>query len=321
MKLNRQRAVLAAALLFVTAAPSFAQTTGPVQYQLMDAAEYAEGCFPPCLCPIFVNRDLTGTFVLQYTFSDPAGYDHYDVTNVHWLRGAGTTVDTITGQGEYRRGGQFALQEQLMLDLSVNGNPPAHFDSGLILAQSAFPNLDLPVSVNGFYCYDTVYTVTASPFEAGSPYCFGDGTGTACPCGNSGATGNGCASSVNASGANLIGQGTASLANDSVALVSTGTPNASVLFFQGTQSVNGGAGAVFGDGLRCAAGTVVRLKTITAVNGESRIPGPLDPELSLMGGIGAPGTYYYQAWYRNAAAFCTIATFNLTNGYKLDWTP
>jgi hypothetical protein len=321
MKLNHQPVLLAAALLCLAAAPSSAQTTGPVQYQLDDPAGYTEGCYPPCLCPIWFTGDVNGTFVLQYTMSDPAGFDHYDVLNVHWLRGLGTTVDTITGQGEYLRGGQVALQERLTLDLSLNGNPPEHFDSGLIPAQSPFPSLDLPISLNGMYCYDKVYQVSASPFGAGSPYCFGDGTGTACPCGNSGAAGNGCANSVNASGANLIGQGTASLSNDTVVLISTGTPNASVLFFQGTQRVNGGAGVVFGDGLRCAAGTVVRLKTLPAVNGEARVPGPTDPHLSLMGGIAAPGTYDYQAWYRNAADFCTIATFNLTNGYELNWTP
>jgi hypothetical protein len=29
----------------------------------------------------------------------------------------------------------------------------------------------------------------------------------------------------------------------------------------------------------------------------------------------------YQAWYRNAAAFCTPSTFNLTNGYSVTWAP
>jgi hypothetical protein len=35
--------------------------------------------------------------------------------------------------------------------------------------------------------------------------------------------------------------------------------------------------------------------------------------------IAAPGSRYYQVWYRNAAAFCTTGTFNLTNGLQLDW--
>jgi hypothetical protein len=302
-----------------TASPSAAQTTGALLYRLDGPAAFFEGCFNPCTCLVSYFGDVTGTFVVQYTSTDLAGFDHYSVTNVQWVRVLGQTADALTGQGEYLRGGPLPQQERLTLDLSLNGMTPEHFDSGLVPLQSVYPRIDLPISVNGMVCYDRVYTVSSAP-DAGGAYCFGDGTGTACPCGNSGAPGNGCASSVNASGANLIGQGIASVSNDSVVLVSTGTPDSSVLFFQGTQSVNGGAGSVFGDGLRCAGGSVARLKTLSATAGEARVPGPLDPPLSLMGGVAAPGTYYYQAWYRNAAAFCTSATFNLTNGYKLDWT-
>ncbi|MCY2959186.1 MAG: hypothetical protein NTY35_03390 [Planctomycetota bacterium] len=28
-----------------------------------------------------------------------------------------------------------------------------------------------------------------------------------------------------------------------------------------------------------------------------------------------------QVWYRNAAAFCTASTFNLTNGLSAVWVP
>jgi hypothetical protein len=27
----------------------------------------------------------------------------------------------------------------------------------------------------------------------------------------------------------------------------------------------------------------------------------------------------YQVWYRNAAAFCTPDTYNLTNGFEVTW--
>ncbi|MEY4775009.1 MAG: hypothetical protein RIT40_2044, partial [Planctomycetota bacterium] len=29
----------------------------------------------------------------------------------------------------------------------------------------------------------------------------------------------------------------------------------------------------------------------------------------------------YQVWYRNAAAFCSAETFNLTNGVLATWSP
>jgi hypothetical protein len=149
----------------------------------------------------------------------------------------------------------------------------------------------------------------------GVPYCFGDGTGTACPCGNNGAAGNGCASSVNANGANLTTSGSANLANDTLVLQGTGMANSSCLYFQGTSQIS----AAFGDGLRCAGGTVIRLGTKTNVGGASQYPTAGNPSISVKGAVTAPGTRTYQTWYRNAAAFCTPSTFNLTNGILITW--
>jgi hypothetical protein len=153
-------------------------------------------------------------------------------------------------------------------------------------------------------------------------FCFGDGSGTACPCGNFGAPGNGCANSLNAAGANLAASGAASIAGDTLALVGTGMGNGAALYFQGTTQVNGGAGAVFGDGLRCAGGTVTRLGTETNSSGASQYPTGTEPSISVRGMISAPGSVrHYQCWYRNAAAFCTVETFNLTNGTTVTWVP
>ncbi len=151
-------------------------------------------------------------------------------------------------------------------------------------------------------------------------FCFGDGTGTPCPCGNVGALGNGCPSSVNPDGANLLASGSSSLAFDTLVLSGTGMTNSSALYFQGTSQAGGGSGAVFGDGLRCAAGSIVRLKTVVNVTGASQYPEPGDPSVSLRGMVGAPSTRTYQVWYRNAAAFCNAETFNLSNGVQVTWT-
>jgi hypothetical protein len=150
----------------------------------------------------------------------------------------------------------------------------------------------------------------------GVPFCFGDGSGTACPCGNSGAAGNGCASSVNANGANLTTTGSASLANDTLVLHGTGMPNSNCLYFQGTSQIS----VVFGDGLRCAGGTIVRLGTKTNAAGASQFPSGADPSVHVKGAVSIPGSVRtYQTWYRNAAAFCSPSTFNLTNGVLVTW--
>ncbi len=155
--------------------------------------------------------------------------------------------------------------------------------------------------------------------SVGTAFCFGDGSGTACPCANAGTAGNGCANSVNAAGANLAATGVASLTEDSVSLRGSGMPNSAALYFQGTTQGGAGLGTVFGDGLRCAAGSVVRLGTATNAAGGSAYPFGAFPSVSVKGLITAPGTRTYQVWYRNAAAFCTASTFNLSNGVSIVW--
>jgi hypothetical protein len=122
-------------------------------------------------------------------------------------------------------------------------------------------------------------------------------------------------------GGKLVASGVSSLSGDTVVLSGTDMPSSSALYFQGTTRVAAGAGAAFGDGLRCAGGTIVRLLTLTNVGGASQYPSGGAPSVSVRGNVLAPGTRTYQVWYRNAAAFCTAATFNLTNGWEIAWTP
>jgi hypothetical protein len=122
-------------------------------------------------------------------------------------------------------------------------------------------------------------------------------------------------------GAKLTASGNPSLAGDTIVLTTTQAPNSSALYFQGTNQIASGAGATFGDGLRCAGGSIVRLGTQTNVAGTSQFPGAGDPPVSVKGAVTAPGSRTYQTWYRNASAFCTPSTFNLTNGWALTWAP
>jgi hypothetical protein len=115
--------------------------------------------------------------------------------------------------------------------------------------------------------------------------------------------------------------GTSNISNDTVVLQGTQMPNSSALYFQGTTQQNGGLGSVFGDGLRCAGGAIIRLGTQTNAGGQSSYPAGAQLHVSVRGSITSPGIRTYQAWYRNAAAFCTPSTFNLTNGLQLTWTP
>jgi hypothetical protein len=107
---------------------------------------------------------------------------------------------------------------------------------------------------------------------------------------------------------------------DTFVLQGSQMPNSSALYFQGTTQQAAGAGAVFGDGLRCAGGTIIRLGTKTNVTGSSQYPEGADVLISVKGGLSAGNVRTYQVWYRNAAAFCTSATFNLSNGLEVQWS-
>jgi hypothetical protein len=167
---------------------------------------------------------------------------------------------------------------------------------------------------------DVLVGVYDSPINAGGyAYCFG--TAATCPCSNGGSGTAGCASSVNPNGATLTASGYWLVTADTAVLTASGMPStASALYFQGTsQNLNG---AIFGDGLRCATGTIVRLATKTSVNGASQYPSGLNLLIHLKGAVPAAGGWrYYQVWYRNSAAFCSPSTFNLTNGVARLWAP
>jgi hypothetical protein len=153
-----------------------------------------------------------------------------------------------------------------------------------------------------------------------SSVCDADGTGTPCPCGNESGPGSGCLNSLGDSG-RLSALGTAGIGNDTVEMRATGLPDSFALWFQGTQAVGGGAGAAFGDGLRCAGGNVWRLATKPIFGGASVLPETGEPSISTLGVLSGPGQMFYQVWYRNPAAFCTPSTFNLTNGLSIVWMP
>lgn len=169
-------------------------------------------------------------------------------------------------------------------------------------------------SVNGF---QLVYVPSTTA------YCFGDGTGAACPCANTGGTGRGCANSVQALGARLDGTGSVSVAGDTLVLAASGVPNGPGLYFQGTSQLGAGAGITFGDGLRCTGGTVIRLGVVTAAGNASQYPRPsLDLPVSQKGLVAPGNTRHYQLWYRDSdASFCTSSVFNLTNARTATWAP
>ena len=157
-------------------------------------------------------------------------------------------------------------------------------------------------------------------------FCLGDGTGLACPCANSGAAGNGCANSLNANGGNLTASGSASVSGDTWVLAGSGIPNGPGLYYQAVNQLGGGNGVVFGDGIRCIGGSVIRLGIVTAAGNASTYPTGVTPPnsvpISVKGFNLAGDVRNYQLWYRDSAiGFCSASVFNLTNALNVTWQP
>jgi hypothetical protein len=160
---RRGFAILVGALMIgLTVAPALAVARGPIVYTLGRTAAFERGCFGACMCPVSEPGRLRGRFVLT-----PAGFDglyeHYDVTGVDWVVRLPRGTIHATGSGTYRIGGEFAIVQQLTLDLSLDGGAPQRFDSGVVAGGPRFPAIDLPISLNGMVCFDTVFFVRARP--------------------------------------------------------------------------------------------------------------------------------------------------------------
>lgn len=158
----------------------------------------------------------------------------------------------------------------------------------------------------------------------GPPYCFGDGSGTACPCGNNneGSLAEaGCAKGQCASDARLTASGKAGISADTLVLQGEHTENnQSGLYFQADNDLS--PGLLWGDGLQCAGGSLkrlgVRFSDSTGYSDTSGYPLPISVKA---GNVLAGQTKYYQCWYRSQQNSPCGAEFNASNGFAVLWLP
>ena len=180
----------------------------------------------------------------------------------------------------------------------------------------------------GLKASDYIAEWTSVP-SVGSRYCTGDGHDPrltiACPCGNVGENGRGCASGVDPAGAALDAVGSvladASTGTDSVQLIASGMDfDGTSLFLQASANVHGGT--VLGDGVRCVGGVLRRIGVKRNLTGAARYPEPGETSLSRRGNVvlGSGATRFYQVLYRDSVSgFCRPLGLNLTNGLRIVW--
>lgn len=289
MKLTRH--VLAAALFGATALAS-----GTTTYSLGESAGYIVGCQPPCKCPLIFAESLTGTFELAYSNSTADNYDHYAVSNVNWTLVFSGNTFQVTGSGQYEIGGPVATQHRLRLDLSFDGGPVQLFDSGLKIASSPIPDLDLSIALNGFYCYDEVFRVDASPTTLGVKT---------------------CDSLANSSGqaATVAAAGSASVATNDFTLMAEGLPagQLGIFFFgQGAQQMP------FGEGYLCLSSSITRLVPAIPVGASGSVQRDVDLTQGPAAGQLVPGsTWGFQFWFRDPLG--GPSGFNLSDAVMVDF--
>ena len=149
-------------LIVAAGISSLAAQTQPVIYRLEKSSTFQRGCFPPCLCPVMQTGTERGTFLLTHVGSDPL-FENYRVDAVNWTVSTAGTELRVTGSGTYRVGGEFAVQQQLVLDLKVGDNPAERFDSELLYGGGEFPRISIPISIHGQVCFDTLFNLSAAP--------------------------------------------------------------------------------------------------------------------------------------------------------------
>jgi len=195
-------------------------------------------------------------------------------------------------------------------DGSFMARPTA--DGALVVMASDATNFD-PVDTNG--STDAFLVVPGAGASGGLSYC--DSVASiGCPCGNTGAVGEGCANGTG-SGAVMSGAGSASAGASSFVLSAVQLiPSQPGLYFQGNNAIAGGQGINFGDGLRCAGGAVVRLQVrFAASDGTSATT----IDIATKGGVSAGDVKRYQIWYRDPNTSPCGAFFNLSNGLEVVW--
>ena len=178
-----------------------------------------------------------------------------------------------------------------------NASPSLGSDLDVVATRFLYPRSDFLAD----YCYG--YT------EAGNP--------ARCPCGNDSpiTSGGGCLNSIGTWGqVGMIGAFSASAATQTISFSGV-PPGGPALVFQGTGIFSFGLGTAFGDGRLCVGGTLDRLGVGFA--GSTGNGALIFVPVNVSAGV----TRHYQAWYRDAATFCTSSTFNLSSAFGTVWQP
>ena len=210
--------------------------------------------------------------------------------------GSAYVFQTSTGQMLYRLGTSTGIQ-------AFSFGQSIAYDSGQFVVGAPYGNCSSLAS-GGVYLYDDFVP------NSGSAYCFGDGSGAACPCGFTGHAGAGCPHTYSSSdGAMLDGVGHAQLGASSLSLRAFLLPyQATGIFFQGSTQLS----SPLGEGILCTS--VDRRFGVQQTNGLG-VVSMTDLEVHATPGA----SLNYQFWFRDPIGICGPSGFNFTNAWNVIW--
>ncbi len=160
--MHRILLLLCVGFIFIAGLSRLSSAAQGRYFGLQKTSTYADGCFAPCMCPVFIRGDMRGRFALNPVGTQD-GYDLFEVKNAQWFVALddGSTI-MIQGSGTYRSSTIYKLQ-RLEMDLIVQDRAVEHYDSGLVPIRVPFPDISITISKNKQYCRDTVFGIDAAP--------------------------------------------------------------------------------------------------------------------------------------------------------------
>lgn len=247
------------------------------------------------------------------------------ITSAHGHSGQGV----LSGAGYVfqRTGGNWSQSEKL---IASDGSLLDSFSFGVALDQEhallgAFGDDDHGGDSGSAYSF-TLEEVSTEP---GNSFCFGDGSGTNCPCGAAGAPGQGCPNTnANRKGALLTCSGEASFSNDNIGFtVEDAAPSKPGLLMLGSSAIaypNGSGTVPNSSGILCLNPSLRGEVVFTDATGGANLR-DFRGEPFGMTAESSGRTTFYQYWFRDPGNSCQNspgngAAFNFSNGYELVWS-
>ena len=252
----------------------------------------------------------TGTGVGCFVFDASTNIISYNITYAGL-----TSAETAAHLHQAAAGVNGPVIVPLPLGTPKTGSAPlTAAQAAALMAGNVYTNIHTQAFPGGEIRGQLVLTPATTAF------CFGDGSSGPCPCGNNSTPGNnqGCLHSGGVGG-KLVASGATSLACDSLQLCASNLLGSNSIFIQGSTSPI--APVPFGDGLRCIGGTLKRLGIFGINGGNVCVGGAGTVAIHTAGGITAPGSYGYQVYFRDPAAYCTAFTYDITNAIQATWVP